>query len=318
MWSMRLRLQMRPPPPDVQQSSPQTALQTSVVGQGGGKSWILRLFWGALLLLLSVALSLAIWDFTTALIVRFPLLGWIAVGLVGVLVLTCLIMALRELAALSRLSRLGTLRAEAERAQTLEEARAVTKRLTRFYSGRADMRWAQERFAEQATNTFDADAHLAVAEATLLPDLDAKAAAEIEAACRQVATVTAFVPLALADVTAALYINLRMIRRIAEVYGGRGGTLGAWRLTRAVMGHLVATGAVAVGDDLIGSVAGGGMLSKVSRRFGEGIINAALTARVGRAALEVCRPLPYVQAEPPSVTGTLSRGLKGFFGGDGS
>jgi uncharacterized protein (DUF697 family) len=57
--------------------------------------------------------------------------------------------------------------------------------------------------------------------------------------------VTALVPLALADVFAALTANLRMIRRVAEIYGGRSGLLGSWRLTRAVFAHLVATGAVA-------------------------------------------------------------------------
>jgi putative membrane protein len=106
-----------------------------------------------------------------------------------------------------------------------------------------------------------------------------------------------------------------MIRRIAEVYGGRSGALGSWRLVRTVFTHLVATGAVAVGDDLISSVAGGGLLAKVSRRFGEGVVNAALTARVGIAAIEVCRPLPLVRARRPSVTGTLQRALAGLFGG---
>jgi hypothetical protein len=56
---------------------------------------------------------------------------------------------------------------------------------------------------------------------------------------------------------------------------------------------------VAVGDDLIGSVAGGSVLSRVSRRFGEGVVNGALTARVGVAAMEVCRPLPF-GAETPA------------------
>ncbi len=78
-----------------------------------------------------------------------------------------------------------------------------------------------------------------------------------------VATVTALVPLALADVVGALVANLRMIRRVAEIYGGRAGVLGSWRLARAVMSHLVATGAVAVGDDMLCSFAGGGVLDKV-------------------------------------------------------
>jgi putative membrane protein len=106
-----------------------------------------------------------------------------------------------------------------------------------------------------------------------------------------------------------------MIRRIAEIYGGRAGAFGSWRLTRTVLTHLVATGAVAVGDDLIGSIAGGGVLSKVSRRFGEGEDNGALTARVGVAAMEVCRPMPFTAQPRPSVTALVRRALTGLFGG---
>jgi putative membrane protein len=86
------------------------------------------------------------------------------------------------------------------------------------------------------------------------------------------------------------------------------------RLVRTVMTHLVATGAVAVGDDLIHGVAGGTVLSRLSRRFGEGVVNGALTARVGLAAIEVCRPLPFLGRERPSVTGLLGVALKGLFG----
>jgi len=140
----------------------------------------------------------------------------------------------------------------------------------------------------------------------------------VESAARQVATVTALVPLALADVAAAFAANLRMIRRIAEIYGGRSGTIGAWRLTRAVLTHLVATGAVAVGDDMIHSIAGGGLVGRLSRRFGEGVVNGALTARVGVAALEVCRPLPFVRTERPSVSALVRRALSGLFASAGA
>ena len=124
-------------------------------------------------------------------------------------------------------------------------------------------------------------------------------------------------PLALADVAAALLANLRMIRRLAEIYGGRAGAIGGWRLARTVMTHLVATGAVSAGDDLIHTVAGGGALARLSRRFGEGVVNGALTARVGIAAMEVCRPLPFLSQPRPRVTGLLSRALKGLFGREG-
>jgi putative membrane protein len=160
----------------------------------------------------------------------------------------------------------------------------------------------------------DADAILALTERALFAPLDAAARREVEAASRTVAAATAIIPLALVDVMAALSQNVRMVRRIAEVYGAHAGFFGSWRLLRLVAAHLLATGAVAVGDDLIGSVAGGHMLARLSRRFGEGVVNGALTARVGIAAMDVCRPLPFAALPRPKVSNVIGRSLTGLFG----
>jgi len=189
----------------------------------------------------------------------------------------------------------------------------VADRVTALVARRDDTAWGRARLAERRGDVFDADALFALVETEVLAPLDTAAMAEIEAAARNVAAVTALVPLALADVAVALMANLRMIRRIAETYGGRSGTLGSLRILRAVFSHLVATGAVAVGDDLIQSVAGGGVLAKLSRRFGEGVINGALTARVGIAAIEVCRPLPFAARPRPRIRSILGRALSGLF-----
>jgi putative membrane protein len=123
-----------------------------------------------------------------------------------------------------------------------------------------------------------------------------------------VATVTALVPLALVDVVATFIINLRMIRKVSAIYGGRSSLLGSWRLAR-----LVATGAVAIADDLITAVAGGSVLSKLSQKFGEGIIDDALTARVGVAAMQVCWLFGFHARKLPSVTCIIKHALVGVF-----
>ena len=282
-------------------------------------SRLARWFWSLLVALVGFVVSLAAWDYVNGLLARSPVLGMIAFGLVALFCLVLLVIALRELAAFARLSRLDRVHkdaADALASHDLGAARGVVDKLGKLYAGRDDMTWGRARFAEQRADVLDADGLLGLAEVTLLAPLDERAVREVEAAARQVAMVTAIVPLALADVFTALTANLRMIRRIAEIYGGRSGAFGSWRLTRTVLSHLVATGAVAVGDDLIGSVAGGGVLSKVSRRFGEGVINGALTARVGVAALEVCRPLPYQATKRPAVTGIVKRALSGLFSKD--
>ncbi|MDP3264890.1 MAG: TIGR01620 family protein [Tabrizicola sp.] len=265
--------------------------------------------------LFSFVLSVAAWDFVTNLLARNAVLGWTAFVLVAVAVLAALILAGREWAAFARMARIDGFRDQAITARStadLPEARRIVVALTRLYAARPDTAWGRARLAEREAEVLDADALLALAERELLTPLDAEARLAVETAARQVATVTALVPLALADVAAALFSNLRMIRQIAQIYGGRSGNFGSMRLLRRVFSSLIATGAVALTDDLISSVAGGGVLSKVSRRFGEGVVNGALTARVGVAAIDICRPLPFVALERPAVSSLVSRALAGL------
>ena len=302
-----------PAVPDAVQGA---AMQRLAVVASRPPSPLARWFWGLALLLAGFVVSLAAWDYVTGLLARAPVLGGIATVLIGLLLLVLVIIGLRELSAFSRLRKLDALQISARDAlvsNDLHRARQVIGALDQLYAGRDDTAWGKAELAQRQGDMLDADALLGLAETTLLHPLDQRALREVEGAARQVAMVTAFVPLALADLITALSANLRMIRRIAEIYGGRSGTLGSWRLTRGVLTHLLATGALAVGDDLIGTIAGGGLLAKVSRRFGEGVVNGALTARVGVAAIEVCRPLPFHASPRPSVTALVRRALTGLF-----
>ncbi len=304
-----------PPVPEIEPPQGQ-AMLTAARFAARRPSALSKWFWGLLLTIVGATVSIAAWDYAARLLERTPVLGWIVTGLFGAFVLVALVIAIREIAAIGRLSRVDSLRRAADSAladDDLVQARAVTGRLIAFYNGRDETRWGRDRLAERMGEQFDASALLTLAEDELLAPLDAAASREVEAAARQVAMVTALVPLALADVVTALAASLRMIRRIAEIYGGRAGFIGSWRLTRAVFVHLVATGAVAVGDDLLEPVLGGSILSKLSRRFGEGLVNGALSARVGVAAMEVCRPLPFSARHRPSTRGMVKRALSGLF-----
>lgn len=265
--------------------------------------------------LFSLVVTVAAWDFVTGLFAQNSILGWLAFVLVGLAVLVLALMALREAAGFARMARIDRLRARADAARAtadLKGARAVTAALTTLYAGRPDLSWGLARQAERSAEIMDADALLNLTEAELMAPLDRAALTEVEAAARQVAMVTALVPMALADVATALYANLRMIRRLSELYGGRSSTLGNLRLMRRVFTALLGAGAMALADDLLGSFASGGVLSRLSRRFGEGVVNGALTARVGLAAMEACRPLPFVALPRPSTTATVSRALAGL------
>jgi putative membrane protein len=132
----------------------------------------------------------------------------------------------------------------------------------------------------------------------LLAPLDADARRLVARAAKRVSIATAMSPAALFAVLWVLVENVRLIRGLATLYGGRPGLLGTARLARMVFTHLVATGGVALTDDLLGQFLGQDLLRRLSRRLGEGIFNGALTARIGTAAIEVTRPLPFIEAKP--------------------
>ena len=103
-----------------------------------------------------------------------------------------------------------------------------------------------------------------------------------------------------------LFESVRLIRLMAELYGARPGTIGLIKLTRDVLGHLAVTGTIAIGDDVIGQVVGHGLAAKLSTRLGEGVVNGLLTARIGLAAMDLCRPMPFIAARRPKIGDFLS------------
>ena len=65
---------------------------------------------------------------------------------------------------------------------------------------------------------------------------------------------------------------------------------------------------MAASDSLIQQMLGHGVAAKLSHRLGEGILNGLLTARLGLAAIDVTRPLPF-NALPRPVLSDLAKDL---------
>ena len=72
-------------------------------------------------------------------------------------------------------------------------------------------------------------------------------------------------------------------------------------LMRHVIAHVAITGGMAASDSLIQQVLGHGIAAKLSQRLGEGILNGLLTARLGHAAIDVTRPLPFTVLPRPAL-----------------
>jgi len=301
------------PEPDAPASRPQTGEPTSPRGWGWGALLVSAL--GGLALL-----ALGSWAFQTVamLFAKGGWLGWAALGLAVFAGFCALMVVLNEIVGLLRLSGVTRLRGQAERAVTAlndngarskrqhKQVKAVVVSLERLLDNRADTAWQLRRFREHRGDVIDPRGIMVLAERELLQPLDRQASTMIAASARRVSVITAISPSALIDIGFAAYENLRLMRRLAGLYGGRPGFLGLMKLARLVVAHLAVTGGVALGDDVVQQVVGHGLTARLSARLGEGIVNGAFTARIGIATLSQCRPFPYVEAAPPRLRALIA------------
>ena len=197
----------------------------------------------------------------SAALVREDWLGWTTLVLLLVAAIAALMLLLRELVGFSRLNRLNRIRADvakavAERDPKLERKAAL--RLAGLYARRPEQAWSVRRFREHARDVHDAGELLALADREMVAPLDREARRFITRSAKRVATVTAMSPMALIAVDYVAIENLRLLRALAALYGGRPGFFGLMRLAHLVFAHLLATGGVALTDDLLGPVPGPG------------------------------------------------------------
>jgi putative membrane protein len=262
--------------------------------------------WGSLLTAALVSLFLlasGLWfaRFVSVALARDDWVGWLAIGLAATALLAAAMIVLRELVGLLRLARLADLRRDVDRLLASPDREAERDALARFkglYAHRPDLAWALARVGEHERDIREPGELLALADREVLAPLDAIARRLVLASAKRVSMVTALSPLLLIAVAYVAAENVRLLRNLAGLYGGRPGNIGAMRLLGLVLRNMIAAGGIALTDDLLGQFLGQDLLRRVSRRLGEGAFNGALTARIGATAIQVTRPLPYIEASP--------------------
>ncbi|MBB4121828.1 YcjF family protein [Martelella radicis] len=255
-------------------------------------------------IVLSLAIGLWIDDLVRSLFARAPWLGWLALGAVVVGIFAAIVVAAREAIAVLRLGAIQNIKlglAEAHAGSDSAAARKAVGELSALVAAKAETARGRQRLRELDDAVVDAPQLVELAEREMMAPLDIKARALILNASKRVSVVTAISPRAAVDILYVFYESVRLIRNMAELYGGRPGSIGLTRLIRDVLAHLAVTGSIAVGDSLVQQVLGHGLASKLSARFGEGMINGLMTARIGIAAMDLCRPMPFTALKRPGI-----------------
>ena len=268
-------------------------------------------FWTAIGGLVLLGVGLSVINLIEDLFARGEGLGFLGLAFAVAAALALAAIIAREAFGLARLATIEKLHARAATVLLTDdraESRAIVRELTRLAHQNPHLARSRAALQGHADDIIDGADMIRLAERELMTPLDQEARRLVSTAAQRVSIVTAVSPRALVDVLFVLVASLRMIRQLARLYGGRPGTLGMVRLMRHVIAHLAITGGMAASDSLIQQVLGHGIAAKLSQRLGEGMLNGLLTARLGLAAIDVTRPLPFT-ALPRPVLADLAKDL---------
>ena len=263
------------------------------------------MFWGGIAGLVLLGVGLGVTQLIEDLFARSESLGILGLASAFAATLALVVVASRELLALARLAAIEKLHeraAEVIVSDDHDESRAVVRDLLRIAHQNPQLARARAELTGHINDIIDGADLIRLAERELMTPLDTEARRLVSSAAQRVSLVTAVSPRAAIDIVFVFVAALRLIRQLARLYGGRPGALGMMRLLRHVIAHLAITGGVAASDSLVQQMLGHGLAAKLSQRLGEGVLNGLLTARLGLAAIEVTRPLPFVTLPRPVLT----------------
>lgn len=146
------------------------------------------------------------------------------------------------------------------------------------------------------------------------PVLDNQARREISRSAAESTLMIAVSPLALVDMAFIAWRNIRLINRIALVYGIELGYFSRLRLFRLVLLNIAFAGVSELVREVGMDWMSQDLAARLSARAAQGIGVGLLTARLGIKAMELCRPLPWLEGDKPVLgdfRGQLIGQLKG-------
>lgn len=268
-----------------------------------GRPW-LRLFVGAGSVTLLGLLGLEAWWHLEALYDRSVALGATFASLYALTAAGAIGVAFREWWSLRKLAIADGLR---ERARALTgtgvhgKADGLLERVGALYEGRPDMDPRLARFRERVSDAHDDGERLRLFAETVLAPVDREAYQLVKRGGRDIGALTALSPIGLLDGLIVIVRTMMMLRAIARLYGVRPGMIATVGLVRRAARNMIAAGIGDLVSDAAVETAGASVLSVLSARAGQGVVNGLLAARLGLSAMQLCRPLPFTAEETPSL-----------------
>jgi putative membrane protein len=239
---------------------------------------------GALITLIGSMALLELANFASAQFERSPLLGWLTIALLGPPAAALGWSVVREWRGYASLRAVERVR-QGLRSDDIEVARRHARTWLRAIAASDELARSVEAASDPATLR-------ALLRSGPLARLDQEAAKAGRSAALQILAATAVCPWPGLDGVLVVWRGLRLIRRIAELYGMRPGTLGTLRLWRRVA---LDAGSVAAADVVVATMTDALFSSPLGGALAGQASGSALAAqrmlRLSVAIARSCRPI---------------------------
>lgn len=210
--------------------------------------------------------------------------------------------AYRELSSLRQLSRQDNVRAQIQ--SILEDnhkydARQLCEKISEQLP--CDISMSEEKTWEKIIQPEYTDIEVIdLYSKEILSSVDQKALDEVAKFSTESVVLIAISPVAIIDMMLMFWRNLRMIDKVAGLYGLKLGYWSRIRLIKHVFINMAYAGASEIIADFGADLLGADLLGKLSGRMAQGLGAGMLTARLGIKTISLCRPIPF-QNQPPKL-----------------
>lgn len=153
---------------------------------------------------------------------------------------------------------------------------------------------------------------LALFQRLVLVQLDKQAQQHIYRAATDTSLAVAISPFALADMLLVLWRSSRLLRQLAQLYGGSMGQLRSLVMLKRLLAALLWAGGSEMALDMASDAMGSELTASLSARAGQGLIAGLLVARIGNLAQQQLRPLPADESARVSIKALAKALLKRF------
>jgi len=285
------------------------------------KSTTVPLLWlgGSLGLLLGLMLLVDTYHFIVQQYSSSLFIGTLFLSLILIITGTALTLSWRAYKNIQTLRTVSKLQKEGRQLIESEDyGRAIPylNKIAQFYVDKPDFNNRLERFYLTLNDSHHDREVCSLFSHQLMKEIDQQAYSIVTQRSKEIALMTMISQIAFLDMLLTLWRDVRMIRDVAILYGGKPGFLATMSLIIGVLQDLIYADVSEVAADSVAEIMGGSVLSLMSAQAAQGIGSGIITARIGLQAMQSCRPLPFLEEEKPrlkEIRWEIVSTLKGVF-----